>query len=76
MEVTVHRAKTHLSHLLARVERGETIVIARGQRPVARLVPYDDQPIRRVPGAYRGQGSISPDFDAPLPAKLRRALRG
>lgn len=37
--VNVHDAKTQLSRLLARVERGEEFVIARGGRPVARLVP-------------------------------------
>jgi prevent-host-death family protein len=37
--VSVHEAKTHLSGLLARVERGETIIIARGKVPVARLLP-------------------------------------
>ena len=38
--VTIHAAKTHLSQLLARVERGEEIILARGKHPVARLVPY------------------------------------
>lgn len=35
----VHEAKTHLSSLLADVEAGEEIVIARGDVPVAKLVP-------------------------------------
>ena len=37
--MTTHEAKTHLSRLLAEVEAGEEITIARGARPVARLVP-------------------------------------
>ena len=37
--VKVGEAKTRLSELLARVEAGEEIVIARGDRSVARLVP-------------------------------------
>jgi prevent-host-death family protein len=37
--VTIHAAKTHLSQLIARVEAGEEIVIARGDKPVAKLVP-------------------------------------
>ena len=36
--VNVHQAKTHLSRLLAQVEAGEEIVIARRGEPVARLV--------------------------------------
>jgi prevent-host-death family protein len=35
--VKVGEAKTHLSELLARVEAGEDIVIARGNDPIARL---------------------------------------
>lgn len=37
--VKVQYAKTHLSALLAAVEAGEEITIARGDREVARLVP-------------------------------------
>ncbi len=35
-------AKTHLPQLLDEVERGETVVITRHGRPVARLVPDED----------------------------------
>lgn len=37
--VGAFEAKTHLSALLERVERGEEIVITRHGRPVARLLP-------------------------------------
>lgn len=37
--VKVQEAKTHLSSLLAEVERGATISIARGPQTIARLVP-------------------------------------
>lgn len=37
--VNIHAAKTHLSKLLERVEKGETIVIARAGKPVAELTP-------------------------------------
>lgn len=39
LTVNVHEAKSRLSELLARVERGEEIVIARSGKPVARLEP-------------------------------------
>lgn len=39
--VNVHEAKTHFSALLARVERGERITVARAGKPVARLVPVE-----------------------------------
>ena len=38
--VNIHEAKTHLSRLLERVERGETVTIARAGRPIADLVPH------------------------------------
>jgi prevent-host-death family protein len=66
--VNVHEAKTHLSRLLERVERGEEIVIARAGKPIAVLSPYvppERQP--RVPGIWKGQVWMSDDFDAPLP---------
>jgi prevent-host-death family protein len=42
-EVQASEAKTHLPQLLDDVERGETIVITRHGRPVARLVPDEDR---------------------------------
>ncbi|HTZ68160.1 MAG TPA: type II toxin-antitoxin system prevent-host-death family antitoxin [Roseiarcus sp.] len=41
--VKVAEAKAHLSELLARVERGEEFVIARGGTPVARLAPLKEK---------------------------------
>ncbi len=35
---TVHYAKTHLSKLLEQVEDGKEIVLARGRKPIARLI--------------------------------------
>jgi prevent-host-death family protein len=52
--VNIHEAKTTLSKLIARIEAGETVVIARAGRPVARLVPYS-APRKSVKlGALRG----------------------
>ena len=45
--VNVHDAKTHLSRLLERAERGERIVIARAGRPVAILQAIEAPPRRR-----------------------------
>lgn len=71
----MHAAKTHLSRLLDRVEAGEEIVIARNNRPVARLVAYAEEPVR-APGRLRGQLHIAKDFDDPLPEDLMRAFDG
>lgn len=64
-QVNVYEAKARLSALLARVETGEEIVIARNGRPVARLVPLSGRPVRRTPGAWRGRVWMAADFDRP-----------
>ncbi len=46
--VNVHDAKTRLSELLARVERGDDFVIARGGKPVATLKAIDPAPRREL----------------------------
>ncbi|MBI4703608.1 MAG: type II toxin-antitoxin system Phd/YefM family antitoxin [Deltaproteobacteria bacterium] len=66
--VNVYEAKTSLSALLARVEKGEEIVIARNGRPVARLVPADASALRRVPGMDKGRIWYADDLHEPLPA--------
>lgn len=38
--IATHEAKTHLSRYLKEVSEGQTIVIARGRTPLAKLVPY------------------------------------
>jgi prevent-host-death family protein len=68
--VNVHEAKTQLSRLLARVEAGEEITIARAGHPFARLVPLAAAPLApRVPGRFKGLfGPLSSeDALAPLP---------
>ena len=62
--VNIHEAKTHLSRLVERVERGDEVVIARAGRPVARLVPFRPRTSPRVPGLWRGRVEVAPDFDA------------
>ena len=48
--VNVHEAKTHFSRLIDAAHAGETIVVAKGGKPWARLVPLDKPPPRRQPG--------------------------
>lgn len=71
LKVNVHEAKTHLSRLLALVEAGEEVVLMRGGKPVARLVPL---PKERQPGTAKGKVWLAEDFDAPLPEELLSAF--
>ena len=61
-ELNVHEVKTQLSKLLARVEAGEEIIIARNGRPVARLVKVEG-PARRLFGSDRGLFNVPDAFD-------------
>jgi prevent-host-death family protein len=72
--VNIHEAKTHLSRLLLRVVAGEEVVIARAGKPMARLVPFEDQLPRRVGGRDSGLFSVPEDFDAPLSEEVLSAF--
>jgi antitoxin (DNA-binding transcriptional repressor) of toxin-antitoxin stability system len=62
-QYNVQEAKTALSELLERAERGEEIVIARAGVPIVRLELVDGQPLRRFgPMEF----TVPDDFDAPL----------
>lgn len=66
--VNVHEAKVRLSELLERVERGETVVIARRNKPVAELRPITAgrRGKRRPLGLAKGKIRIAPDAFAPM----------
>ncbi len=38
--IGLFEAKTHLSELVSRAERGDEVIITRHNRPVARIVPF------------------------------------
>jgi prevent-host-death family protein len=65
--VTIHQAKTNLSKLIQKVAAGEEVIIARGAKPVARLVPIGEVKGKRQPGALKGTLLVGPDFFEPLP---------
>jgi len=65
--VTVHKAKTTLSKLIAEVEGGSEILIMRGTEPAARLVPVESAPAVRQFGALAGHVSVTAAFFEPLP---------
>lgn len=73
--VNVHQAKTQLSRLLAQVEAGEEVVIARRGEPVARLVRCKTRGKRRF-GAMRGQIVVDDSILDPLPEEELAAWEG
>lgn len=67
--VGTFEGKTHFSALVHAAEQGESTVITRKGKEVARLVPPAPQSGRRL-GIDDGLGYIADDFDAPLPADV------
>ena len=74
--VNVHEAKTHFSRLIDAAHAGETIVVAKGGRPWARLVPLEPPPPRRQPGVLAGRLTLPPAevLMEPLPEEELIAL--
>ncbi|MEI6385643.1 MAG: type II toxin-antitoxin system prevent-host-death family antitoxin [Spirochaetota bacterium] len=64
--VNVHEAKTNFSKLLDRAHAGEEIILAKGGKPFARLLPLEDLR-ERVPGRYAG--SVPESFFEALPGE-------
>ena len=72
--INIHAAKTHFSSLLAEVESGEEIIIAKAGKPVARLVPLQKNDFRRSFGALKGRIHMKDNFDDPLPPEIAKAF--
>ena len=77
MQVNLYEAKTRLSELVDQAGRGETIVIAKSGTPIAKLVPLNAGPKRKIQfGTMKGEFVIPADFDAPLDEETLAAFEG
>lgn len=66
-QVTIHEAKTQLSRLIQEALAGEDVVIAKGSKPLVKLVVLPEARAERVLGGAKGLiKHMSGDFDAPL----------
>ncbi len=65
-QVNIHEAKTHLSKLIRKVLSGEEVVIAKGGKPLVKLVRINEKKTERKLGAAKGKVIIAPDFDDEL----------
>lgn len=67
MAYTVHQAKTHFSRLLKEAEAGNEVIVMRGKKPVAKIVPVEEQPSRKsLAGAYARSTYQNDDAFDPL----------
>ena len=67
-KINIHQAKTHLSRLIEDVANGNEVLIAKGGKPMARLVPLGRDDTPRRPGMLKGKLRIAEDFDRSLEA--------
>ena len=77
--VNIHQAKTHLSRLLARAAKGESFIIAKAGKPVAKVIPFEEAPkskIRRI-GFLKDAGfQVPDDFDTMFAEEIREMFEG
>ncbi|PPQ39503.1 type II toxin-antitoxin system Phd/YefM family antitoxin [Rhodopila globiformis] len=76
--VNIHEAKTHFSQLVEAAANGETVIIARAGKPLARLTALE-QPAaggQRRLGFMRGQVTVPDDFDTLGAAEIAAMFHG
>jgi len=75
--INVHEAKTHLSHYLDEVEKGERIVVCKRNRPVAEIRPLVSRVTEKRPiGLARGTFSVPASFFDELPEETIALFSG
>ena len=72
--VNLYEAKTNLSRLVDQANAGEHIVIAKGGKPMAMLMPLTAKKRTIRYGLMKGQFEVPDDFDAPLPDDIINAF--
>jgi prevent-host-death family protein len=76
MAYTVHQAKTQLSKLIEEACDGKEVVIARGKKPVVKLVPLESAKQCRVLGFLKGKIHLGAEFFEPLPEEETSSWEG
>lgn len=65
-QVNIHEAKTHFSKLIREVLNGDEIIIAKGNKPIAKLISIEQAKLKRKLGTAKGKFKMTSDFDLPL----------
>lgn len=64
--INVHDFKTNYSKYLDKVVKGEKLLLGKHGKAVAQIIPLPSHGKPRIPGALKGKGWVSDDFDEPL----------
>jgi prevent-host-death family protein len=77
-QVNLHEAKTHLSRLVDRAAKGESVVIAKAGKPLVRLVPVEtrEQMAKRRIGLMKGRITTPDDIKSPFADEIEEMFYG
>jgi prevent-host-death family protein len=64
MQVNIHAAKTNLSKLIEAALNGEEVIIAKGNKPMVKIVPIPKS--RFKAGTLKELAGTAPDFLEPM----------
>ena len=77
IKLNVHEAKTHLSRYLAKLARGETILLCKRNIPIAEIRPLPSHRKNKRPvGLAKGRFKVPADFFEPLPQDVLDSFYG
>jgi prevent-host-death family protein len=74
LKVNIHEAKTNFSKILAKVLRGDEVIVAKAGKSIARIIQFFEPDQNRQPGSAKNKIWCSDDFDNPLPPKTLKAF--
>ena len=71
-QLNLAEAKAKLSHLVDQAAKGKSVIIAKSGIPMAKLVPFEDEPKKFKFGTLKGivSDEVAAAIEAPLPADI------
>ena len=75
-KLNIYDVKSQFSQVISQVSQGETLVIAKAGKPVAKLSPYNSPKSSFRFGTMKGKIKIADDFDAPLSNDILKQFEG
>ncbi len=72
--INIHQAKTHLSRIIEEVAAGKEVIIGKGGRPMARLVPLLPPVKPKKLGTLKSKIRVPANFNDPLSAEMLAAF--
>lgn len=77
--VNIHQAKTHLSRLIDEVAKGDSFIIAKAGKPMAKVIPLgEDQQksLKREIGFLKGKIKVPDDIKTPFAKEIEEMFYG